>query len=98
MSTPRGKRPEVIADASDSSRASALDDAEYLMLMDEFRRVLLPLLNRMAKVLRRGGFHGVRIESLESLSSLSVSFGARGSAWLRFQIHRTFAPLVAREP
>lgn len=80
----------------DPSRAADLSEAEYAQLIAGMDTNVMGALFAGASLLRGNGFAIVKLERRAGLASLVVR-SRSVSAWLYFQIHRTFAPLLSSE-
>jgi hypothetical protein len=96
---PHRAKPKIVASRGDPGRAPALEPHERERLLTALQTNVLPALEQTAKILSACGFQEVRVEQRGAMVSLCAgSEKPRVEARLRFQIHETFAKLVAREP
>ena len=90
--------PKFVASKSDPSRAEAVSDHEFERLIGGLKNVVMPGLSAAAAHLSNAGFSIVKLDRCAGLASLTVQRRKAGvSAWLYFQIHRTFGPLLSSE-
>jgi hypothetical protein len=97
MSQPPKSRKVVFTGAKeDPSRAAALSDSEYERLLISLEVTVMPILARGSVKLREKGFTIVKLERRAALASLVVRCRSV-TAWLYFQVHRSFGPLLSSE-
>src|SRR5436190_23085658 len=91
--------PKLTGSSRDPGRAESLGHEERDELSVAMRVRLIPLMEGEIRKLTRAGFTQVRLEKHGGMVSLyAASEKPPVEGRLRFQIHDTFAPLVAREP
>lgn len=90
--------PVFRAAKDDPSRAESLSVGETKRLCQELRPVLRPLLFAAGERLKTIGYTVDRVETRGTLASLMLQNSRLATeAWVRFQIHPTFAPLLSAE-
>jgi hypothetical protein len=87
--------PYFVGSTSDPSRAEPVSPDEYRRLCEALETVVLPTLQDAATTLVASGFQVTKLEARDALAGLSVRHRrVEIEAWLRFQVHGTFGPLL----
>jgi hypothetical protein len=88
-----------VGSKSDPSRAEPLGSSEYNRLCAALETVVLPEFIRVATALIPAHYRITKADAWEALASLEVRHRTENvDGWLRFQIHRSFGPLLSGEP
>jgi hypothetical protein len=88
-----------VASKEDPSRAAALSRAEHERLFSGLQTAVMPGFANAAARLHANRFVIVKLQHRGDLASLIVKSKKPGvHAWIYFQIHHSFAPMVSSEP
>ena len=95
----KGEQARFYSAAADPGRARPLERLEYQAAVEALHATVTPILEKAAGRLKTMGYPTVEVEgagAMVSLITICPRAGVKGT--LRFQVHETFAVLVARDP